>query len=118
MHELTTTQYLLKMAIQHAHKEHATSITTIHVVIGQFSDMVDKSIQYYWDILSAGTIAEGATIEFKHIPASLRCADCNIVYELSNSFDFACPSCGHAGTIISGDEFLLESIDINTDASV
>jgi len=118
MHELTTTQYLLKTALQHAHKEHATHITSVHVVIGQLSGMVDKSVQYYWDILAEGTIAEGATIEFKHIPASLRCAHCNTVYDLSDSFDFTCPACGQAGTIISGDEFLLESIDIDTDASV
>lgn len=114
MHEFSVTQSILDIALRHAEEAGATQITHISLVIGQLSSFVDDSIQFYWDMASAGTIAVGATLHFRRVPAQLRCKDCGQVYTLDGN-DTTCAACGSVRIeVISGDEFYIESIDIET----
>lgn len=114
MHELSVTQNLLDLALQHGRSSNATRITDIYMVIGKFSSIVDDSVQFYWDFIAEGTIAEGAQLHFERIPARLRCLDCEIEYEPGDS-DPGCPQCHGAHVkILNGTEFYLESINIQT----
>jgi hydrogenase nickel incorporation protein HypA/HybF len=71
-------------------------------------------VQFYWDIIAAGTPAEGATLHFKRIPTEIVCLDCNNQYFPQNG-QMACPTCESINVkIISGEEFFLESIEIET----
>lgn len=112
MHELGITEQLLKLALRHAEQAQAARITRLNLVIGAFSSVVDDSVQFYWDIVAGGTIAEGAALHFERVPGVLACEDCGREFELAE-FDGHCPNCGgfHA-RIISGDEFRLDSIEI------
>jgi len=114
MHELAAAEQLLRIAIQHAEQADAIRITAVHIVIGQLSTMIDDSVQFYWDIMTANTLAEGSQLHFRRVPARLQCANCGRIYDLNGAQDFLCPDCGAAGAIISGEEFLLEAIDIKT----
>ena len=60
MHELSVTEALLDLALKHARAAQAEAVTAVHVVIGQLSSVMDESVQFYWDMISAGTPAEGA----------------------------------------------------------
>ena len=57
MHELSVTEALLEIALRHAQAAQARQITGLHVVIGQLSSVIDDSVQFYWDFVSAGTLA-------------------------------------------------------------
>jgi hydrogenase nickel incorporation protein HypA/HybF len=112
MHELSVTESVLEIACRHAKKEQAVSVTDIYLVIGRLSSIIDDSIQFYWDIISKGTLCEGAMLHFKRIPAKLICLECQQEYTLGNELQ-ACPNCGSARVkVLSGDEFNLESIEI------
>ncbi len=113
MHELGVTQSLLDIALNHAQKANAVRIKELNLVIGELSSMVDDSIQFYWDMISQGTIAQGAILRFKRIPASLRCDTCGQVFGM-NRRDFVCPHCGSEKiSVTGGSEFFLESIDVD-----
>jgi hydrogenase nickel incorporation protein HypA/HybF len=115
MHELPITEGLLNLALKHAEEAGATRITQLNLVIGQLSSVVDDSLQFYWDIVSKDTIAEGAKLEFQRVPAVLRCWNCNAEFTL-DGYDYLCPRCGSAQVkIISGDDFRLESIEVDLD---
>ena len=112
MHELSVTESLLKIAVQHAEKADAQRVTDLHVVIGDLASMVDESIQFYWDIIAKDTIAEGATLHFQRVPAALQCNTCSEKYHPTEK-ELICPKCGGVGAkIIAGEEFALESIDV------
>ena len=112
MHELPFTEGVLKIALEYAEKAGAKRILALNLVIGQMSSIVDDSVQFYWDILSKGTIAEGARLNFQRIPAVYRCWDCGHTYTLDGEH-LACPQCGSVRVqLIQGDEFRLESMDI------
>ena len=112
MHELTVTESILEIALRHANAAKATRVTNLYLVIGQFASIVDDSVQFYWDIISKETIAEGAMLHFKRLPATLCCLDCNQQYN-PGSDGFGCPNCkSNHVKIVSGDEFYMEAIDV------
>ena len=114
MHELSVTESLLEITLRYARKVNARRVTTLHVVIGQLASIVDNSVQFYWDIIAKDSLAEGAVLQFRRIQAELECRDCKLHYPLTGS-ELVCPACGSARiTILTGEEFFLESIEIET----
>lgn len=112
MHELSVTQSLLDIALRHAEQAEAKRITDLHIVMGELSSMVDDSIQFYWDIIAKGTMAEQAVLHFRRVPAELQCMTCSERYHPTDR-ELACPKCNGINTrIIAGEEFALESIDV------
>lgn len=112
MHELPVTQSLLKIALDHAEKANAKRITALNIVMGELSSMVDDSIQFYWELIAKDTIAEKAALHFRRVPAELQCMTCFHKYHPTNQ-ELVCPQCGGVGAkIIAGEEFALESIDV------
>ena len=112
MHELSITQNVLAIALRYAAEHDAKRIVEIDLVIGQLASVVDDSVQYYWDIISEHTVAEGAQLHFERIPVQLRCPHCATIYGL-NYQDFACPTCHQSdGVLLGGDELLVKAITI------
>jgi hydrogenase nickel incorporation protein HypA/HybF len=113
MHELPVTESILEIALRHATQAGAARVTDLNLVIGQLSSLVDDSIQFYWDIIAKGTIAEGAQLHFKRISAELLCLDCGNRYPPGDEI-LACPQCQSVHIkVAAGDEFRLDSIDID-----
>jgi hydrogenase nickel incorporation protein HypA/HybF len=112
MHELPVTQNLLEIALRHAQESNARRILNLNIVIGQLATIVDDSVQFYWDLIAEGTIAEGALLHFSRIPTELLCQECSRQY-IPGPDDFTCPGCQSTNVkIISGKEFYLESIEV------
>ena len=114
MHELSITQGILQIALERAGE--AKRITDLYLVMGQLSSVVDDSVQFYWDIISSGTIAEKSRLHFRRIPALMECQICNHRYTLDGD-QLACPVCGGSDVrLIAGDEFYLGCMDVEFDA--
>ena len=64
MHELSVTEGLIKIIVDEAEKRDIRKISRINLVIGDLASIVDDSVQFYYDILSKGTAAEGAVLFF------------------------------------------------------
>ena len=118
MHELAVTENILNIAVQHATQANAVRVTSLHLVIGQLSSIVDDSVQFYWDMISAGTLCEGAQLHFERRPAVLKCLDCAQTYMLNRELT-DCPHCHSARLkIVSGEEFFLDSIEVEAEAAL
>ncbi len=116
MHELSVTESVLQIALENAQKAQATKVTSINLVIGRLSSIVDDSVQFYWDTISEGTICEGAKLNFNRTPAALQCQDCQTEYSIEERLH-PCPKCGSYNTrIIHGEEFYLDSIEIEKES--
>jgi len=115
VHELPVTQSILEISLRRANEVNATRITDLYLVIGQLSSLIDDSIQFYWDIIAKDTIADGAKLHFRRVPAELQCIACSTKFHPEED-DMTCPSCGNIGArIIAGDEFSLEAIDVENE---
>jgi hydrogenase nickel incorporation protein HypA/HybF len=115
MHELAVTESILEIALRHAQSAQARQVTALHLVIGDLTSIIDDSVQFYWDIVARDTIAEGAKLIFRRIPIQMQCLACQGEFFPQNN-TFTCPTCGsNRIKIITGEEFYLEAIDIQTD---
>ncbi len=96
MHELSITQGILDIALAVARDAHLARVTAVHLVVGDLSSIVDDSVQFYFDLLSKGTAAEGASLTFERRPAILTCAACSHTFTVRPPLPPACPACGAA----------------------
>lgn len=109
---MAITQSILDITLEHAERCGAARVKALNLVIGQLSSIVDDSVQFYWDIISKDTLCEGAVLNFERIEAQMNCLDCGHSYVLSRGLE-ACPQCGGFQVrVIAGDDFRLESIDV------
>ncbi len=110
MHELAITQSILEIALRYA--DGINRITQLNLVIGDLSSVVGDSVQFYWDIVSRGSVAEGARLHFKRIRTRFQCSECGQGFE-PDGRDYTCPHCGGLKvTLVAGREFRLESIEV------
>lgn len=112
MHELSVTEQIIRVAVEHAEKAGAARVLAINLVVGDLSSIVDDSVQFYFDFLSRDTIAEGARLRFTRIPPRLRCRQCAGEFPMRD-MDWTCPHCGAAGgDVVAGKEFYLDTIEV------
>ena len=110
MHELAITQSILDIALRYA--DGASQITQLNLVIGDLSSVVDDSVQFYWEIISKGTVAEGSTLHFKRIKTRFHCNECDQDFAPDGRV-FECPHCnGSQVILVAGKEFRLESLEV------
>jgi len=114
MHELPVTQSILDIACQTAQNNGGGKILSIQLVIGDMSSIVDDSVQFYFDVLSKDTPAEGAALKFRREPATARCLNCNHEFNVSPPLLPACPHCDSAQLLVTGGkQFYIESIEVD-----
>ncbi len=112
MHELPITQRIIKIAEEHARRANARRVTRVKLVVGDYSGFIGDSIQMYFDIISIGTIVEGAEIEIRKVKPLLLCSVCGELFE-RKLFSFECPKCGgDGGPSEIGKEFYIDTIEI------
>ena len=113
MHEYPITQQIVKIAEEHAREQGASAVKKVCLVVGEQSGFVGDSIQMYVDVISKGTLCQGAEVDFRWIKAKLRCSDCGELFERTELYSFACPKCGgQGGPTDIGKEFYIDSIEI------
>lgn len=112
MHELAVTESILAITLAHARQANATRVTDIHLVIGQLSSIIDDSVQFYWDMISENTLAQGAALHFDRINARMKCLTCGQEFEMKDRLN-PCPVCGsYTLQVIAGEEFYIDSIEV------
>ena len=113
MHELPATQGILSVALEAAQQNGARRITAIDLTIGELASLLNDSVQFYFDILSQGTIAEGAVLRFRREPGTATCVDCGHQFSVSAPLSATCPVCAGVRLHVSGGrEFYVESIEV------
>ena len=112
MHELAITQSMFDLVLEQTEKADAKKVGKINLVIGEMTGVVGDCVQFYFDFISKGTLAEGAALSFRMIPARAQCRSCNKLFELKE-FDWTCPDCGsNSLQIVAGKELFVESIEV------
>jgi len=112
MHELAITQNMFDLVIEQAKKAEAKKVGKINLVIGEMTGVVSDCVQFYFDFISKGTLAEGAALSFAMVPSKAQCRDCGKTFELKE-FDWTCPHCGGSSLqIVAGKELFVESIEV------
>lgn len=114
MHELAVAQALVEQVDAVISQHHASSAALIRVRIGPLAGVVPDLLASAFPLAAAGSRMEHAALEFAHAPIRVRCQACGAESEAAMN-RLLCGACGDWHTqIISGDELLLESVELET----
>ncbi len=112
MHELSVTNQLLDVTLEHAERAMASKVLKINLVIGDLTGFIEESIRFYFDILSEGTKAHNARLSVVHVPVRARCGQCRTEFTPGKG-NWRCPLCHSVlEEITGGREFYVESIEV------
>lgn len=112
MHETAICQGIVDI-ICNAQKEHGfRRASRIRVEIGALSAVDPDALRTSFLPVSAGTPAEGATLEIEEPPGKAWCMDCSMAVTLSRRAD-PCPNCGRYHLVVqSGDEMRVMDMEV------
>jgi hydrogenase nickel incorporation protein HypA/HybF len=111
MHEMSIMSYLLEAVEQEAERVGARKVVGINLVIGERASVIDDSLLFCFDMLTPGTVVEGAQVHIRRTRMRFQC-DADGPYTREGD-DFRCPRCQTVGRVTEeGSELLVESIEV------
>lgn len=91
-------------------------VAKVRIRAGALLRVVEPSLQQAWELLTAGTPAQRATVELVQVPAELHCERCDHQSPTVDALA-TCPACGSGYVHLSGgDELVLESLTFGPSA--
>jgi len=111
MHEVSIAQGLMKILEDETKKHDVSRVKRVHLRIGELSTCVPDALTFAFEVVSEGTVAEGAELKIEVVPAKGRCDKCDIEFDVDSAM-FLCPQCGGiAAEIVSGKELDIAEIE-------
>lgn len=117
MHEMALCTEVVKSVLATAEEADAVAVNEVNMVIGEMRDIIIDMFDNFFHYLARGTIAEHARVTFLTTPLLAKCNDCGQVFpiDIHTGEKASCPACKTMNyEVISGMEFLIESIDVTT----
>ena len=112
MHEYGITRQIISICETAAKKHNALKIKKITLLVGEKSGFIGDSIALYFEVLSTGTLSQGAELIIESVKPMLRCAKCKKLFA-RKPYIFACPFCDGEGEPSEiGREFLVRNIEV------
>jgi hydrogenase nickel incorporation protein HypA/HybF len=114
MHEMSIASAVVATVEKHAA---GRRVGAVRMTVGALRQVVPDSLDFYFGIVSRGTVCEGATLEQSLVQARVRCSSCGEERDLDMPV-FLCPACGGTCEVVTGDELEVESIEVEEDACI
>ena len=110
MHEMSITQGIIELCLDHAG---GRRVTSLDIEIGALSSVVPEAIAFFFDACSRETLLEGARLNIIKIPGRGECLDCRQETPLTELYG-SCQQCGsNRVTIVSGEELRVREIEVD-----
>jgi hydrogenase nickel incorporation protein HypA/HybF len=120
VHEMGIMQGILAASFDAAEEAGATHINEIRITIGDLTEIQTFALDFAFEALTPGTMAEGAKLLVTELPPRSRCRDCGLEYD-HDRFEMLCPTCMSFNVeLLQGREMRIDSIeadDVEGDAS-
>jgi len=112
MHELSIAQSIIDIIYQNVPSEKYSSVQTVNIKIGKFSNILTDSLLFCFNALVKDSPIKDASLIIKDIPVRIKCKNCKSISEIEPPV-FICPKCkSNSINIISGMEMQVEDIEL------
>ncbi len=113
MHEMAICDGIVRASVETAEQAGASRINAIEVTIGELTEVIEGALQFAFEVVRTGTLAEEATLDVTFLPARSRCHECSATFT-HGRFDAQCTQCGsYLVELVSGREMRIDAIDID-----
>ena len=113
MHEAAIAQGMLDLAIRTARQNGGAPINRIKLRLGEFRGVVREALEFSFDAMKHGTLAENAALEIETIKLRTVCTTCGEIECSPQDYNFFCPHCAEPLQITAGREMQIEYIDLD-----
>jgi hydrogenase nickel incorporation protein HypA/HybF len=110
MHEYSIVQALMDRIEAEARARQARAVRRVQVRIGELAGVEIALLRTAYDLCREGTICDTASLDVTTSPAAWTCSRCQTPLAVGSRL--TCPSCGSPGRLESGDEILLERLEL------
>jgi hydrogenase nickel incorporation protein HypA/HybF len=113
VHELSICQGIVEVAARalRAVPPPPPPVARVTVRVGRLTAVVPESLRYHFDLLTPGSLLDGAALVIEEIPVRGRCADCAAGFDIA-TLSFTCPACGSGLVeLTSGRELQVVSLE-------
>lgn len=112
MHEFSIATSLLEIVSQEALACQGAKVKAVRLKIGTLSGVVPEALEFAFQVLSEGTVAEGARLVIERVALCIACNACGTASTPADPF-ILCPLCGSGDVEIrAGRELDIESMEI------
>lgn len=112
MHETAIITEAVNMAIEAAQNARAKRVKRLRLKVGVMAGVVPDALQFGFDVVVRGTLAEGACLEIEPVPVTCRCAAGCGAFAPPDAI-FACPVCGRLSVdVLSGRELDVVEVEV------
>lgn len=110
MHEYSIVQALLERVEREAAAHGATRVHAVTVRIGELAGIEVELLRTAYETIRRGTACEAAPLDVTEVDARWECPRCATVIGRGRALQ--CGRCGVAARLVSGDEIMLDRIEM------
>jgi hydrogenase nickel incorporation protein HypA/HybF len=110
MHEYSIVRALLDRVEAEARSRNAIAVHRLRVRIGELSGVESDLMASAYSLAREGTICESAEMDITRVPVEWGCPSCG--QRIPAGAILRCPGCEVPARLITGDEILLEQIEM------
>jgi hydrogenase nickel incorporation protein HypA/HybF len=115
MHEVSLIQSLISIVEEHSVTHGFKRVNSMKLSFGRMTHIEPKALEMAFKVQSDGTVAAGATLEFKILPVIIYCFSCEKENEVGR-FEFTkCPGCGADEVQVIGGTEELQLLEMDVD---
>ena len=93
MHEFSLMEGVFAAVCAKAQSAGAGRVLVVRLRIGALTGVVNEALEFAFEALRDGTVAQDARLKIEAVPAACWCARCDREFE-PPQFTYACPACG------------------------
>jgi hydrogenase nickel incorporation protein HypA/HybF len=112
MHEMSLVEGIRTIVEDQARAHNFARVTVLRLEIGRFAGVEKAALEFAWDVVMKGSVAEGAALQMIDLPGRALCYDCGATVEIEDRFD-PCPRC-NGGKLMpqGGDEMRIKDMEV------
>jgi hydrogenase nickel incorporation protein HypA/HybF len=113
MHEVSLLENAMELALGYAQQQGATQIHRLTLRVGELSGVIPEALQFAFDIVVQGTIAQKAQLSIETIPAICYCSTCRQDFQPTD-WIYECPTCHQlSAKLLQGRDLELVSLEVS-----
>lgn len=113
VHEMALTDSVVRILEQQAVTCDFRHVRTVWLEIGVLSQVEPEAMRFCFEVISRGTVAEGARLEILRTEGQALCLECGQSVSLSRRYD-PCPACGsHRLRVTGGAEMRVKDVEVD-----
>lgn len=108
MHELGITQEILALVTE---KSQGAKVTRVVLEIGRLTAILPDAVRFCFDLVSEGTVAQGASLDIIETPGRARCRDCGSEFALDQPYG-QCACGSYNLDWLAGEELRVKEMEV------